>query len=138
MEAAKSQPGEDEPCPGVQQQLLLPDRLPRAPHSPAAQPLPVFLPSYGGSGCLPAALPLLCLARCCLSLGAGLATGTPISHSPLEPWQGQQGPSVAPGHPSSVSGFLFMEKRLLPPKKHSQTYASNPGDTRLCCIRCKA
>ena len=138
MEAAKSQPGEDEPCLGLQQQLLLPDRLPQAPCSPAAQPLPVFLPSYGGSGCLPAALPLLCFARCCLSLRAGLAAGTLVSRSPLEPWQGQQGPSVVLGHPSSVSGFPLMKKRVLPPKKRFQTCASNPGDTRLCCLRCKA
>lgn len=71
-------------APGCSSSCCSPTGLPGPPRSPAAQPLPVFLPNYGGSGFLPAVLPLLCLAQCRLSLRTGLALGDPPSHT--LPW----------------------------------------------------
>lgn len=69
MEAATARPGEDEPCPEVQQQLLLPDRLPQAPHSLWHSPFPSFFPVVGP---LPA-----CLQPCSCSASRSVLASPP-------------------------------------------------------------
>lgn len=125
-------------APGCSSSCCSPTGFPGPPAPLRHSPFPSFSPVTGALASCPQPCPCSALPGAASRSGLALPLGPPISHSPLEPWQEQQGPSVAHGHPSSVSGFLFMKKRVLPPKKHSQTCATNPGDTGLCCIRCKA
>lgn len=108
-------------APGCSSSCCSPTGLPGPPRSPAAQPLPVFLPNYGGSGFLPAALPLLCLAQCRLSLRTGLALGTPHLTLSLGAMAGAAGTIGGPRSP------LFSVRLPFHAKEGSASQKAFPG-----------